>query len=82
MFVAGEERWLVGNAELGFHQYKVVSPIQMSTFEPEHEQMTDQAYLLSRGVSQAFVDNAFQAAPDSMWLPDHRTLLDEGVLTR
>ena len=82
VFLAGANRSMGAEAQLGFHQYVMEKPHLMHSIDIEEELTKDRRYFVSRGVSENFVARVFQADKDSMWIPDRTLLLKEGVLTR
>ena len=80
IFLAGEKRQLLDGAALGFHQYRQTSNIQF--LDTSEEQQKDRVFFKSRGVSDSFITQMFQARHQDIWFPDNQTLLDAGVLTK
>ena len=79
IFLAGKQRHLLGNGQLGFHQYLQTSGIQF--LDTAKEQQKDSALFKSRGVSDAFIADMFQAEHQDIWFPSRNDLLRAGVLT-
>jgi hypothetical protein len=77
-FLAGKRRLLGANARLGFHQ-----PSFPGASAAENQLGIDafKRSIIEAGVSQSFANQAVTAAPDDMWYPDFRTLVDAGVIT-
>ena len=78
-FMAGHTRTLTTGGRLGFHGYRLLSPVK--TFDATAEEEADKAWLLDAGLSPAFVTRIFTVANDDMWFPDRATLMGAGVLT-
>lgn len=79
VFLAGTQRKLPQGAKLGFHQYLQTSGIQF--LNTSEEQAKDSVYFKSRGVSDAFIADMFQAKHQDIWFPAHRDLLRARVIT-
>lgn len=79
IFLAGKRRHLMGDGQLGFHQYLQTSGVQvLNTIE---EQQKDRAFFRARGVSETFIATMFQAEHQDIWFPDRATLMAAGILT-
>lgn len=79
VYIAGQTRSLGPSGRLGFHGYASQSNIQVN--DATQEEAKDRATFLARGVSAAFVDKMFQAAPQDMWFPSAQELLEAKVVT-
>lgn len=79
IFLAGRQRHLLEDAQLGFHQYLQTSSIRL--LDTAQEQQKDRAYFKTRGVSDAFIASMFQAEHQEIWFPDRATLVSAGILT-
>jgi len=82
VFLAGKQRTMQPAAELGFHQYSLQENYQLQNLDINLELNKDRNFFIERGVSTAFVEAIFQATPDSLWIPDRKTLTDAGVVTK
>ena len=81
VFLAGRQRTVSPNGELGFHRYSLQEINQLQNINIGEELDKDRRYFLERGVSVKFVDSVFQADPQNLWKPDRQRLLDAGVIT-
>jgi len=80
VFVAGRERILEPDAELGFHRCR--SPLWYHALLYDDENNAKMAhYLESKGVSKAFTDKVITVPSDDMWYPSVEQLLAAGVMT-
>ncbi len=76
-FLAGERRLIAANAKVGFHQYSVAGTTGAGVLE---EMETDKRYFVSRGVSAAFVEQAFRRS-DMLWYPTPDQMRSAGYIT-
>ncbi|HHS89125.1 MAG TPA: hypothetical protein ENJ26_02015 [Rhodobacteraceae bacterium] len=84
VFMAGQPRVLMLDGALGFHRYEVGTYRNLGgvvLLDVEEEQARDRAYLIGRGVSEAFLDRVFATEPDTIWRPTHEELLAAGVVS-
>jgi hypothetical protein len=79
-YAAGERRYLVQGARLGFHQYQVQNKQLNLYFDQRDTQKTDREFYLGRGIKPAFVDQIFKTGPNNIWHPDQNELLAAGVV--
>ncbi len=79
IFLAGQQRYLHKNGKIGFHQYLQTSSIQV--LDTANEQEKDRAFFRSRGVSEGFIAEMFQAEHKDIWFPDRATLMAAGIIT-
>jgi len=82
-FIAGQRRSLAPSAKLGFHQYSMayLNRHQVSPFHDlGKEQERDIEFMLARGISEEFVDRAFEKAHQDIWFPDQASLIRFGVV--
>lgn len=79
VFIAGENRSIGQDGQLGFHGYKLLSGIQ--TVDTDAEQTRDRQMFQERGVDALFLDRAFSIPFEEIWFPDHELLLRSGVTT-
>ena len=79
-YIAGSTRSLGPSGRLGFHGYSSQSNIQVN--DASKEEAKDRATFLVLGVSAAFVEKMFQAAPQDMWFPSAQELREAGVTTK
>ena len=80
IFVAGRERILSADAELGFHRCRSVLWFDAFLYDDEHN--ADLAgYFQSKGVSKAFADKVISVPSDDVWYPPLDQLLAAGVVT-
>jgi hypothetical protein len=78
VFLAGHERYLAPDAELGFHRSRAVD---MGPAETDSIYRVDRDYMLSLGLPAAFVDKAFSTPSSSIWIPTDRELTAAGAIT-
>lgn len=81
IFMAGTNRTIDANGQIGFHQYSDSQVNPLNTNQVELEQEKDRAFFKSRGVTQKFLTTLFQAKHDEIWTPDIEILRKEGVIT-
>jgi hypothetical protein len=82
-FIGGQRRSLGTSAKLGFHQYSMayLNRHQVSPFHDlGKEQQRDIEFMLARGISQEFVDRAFEKSHQDIWFPDQASLIRFGVV--
>lgn len=79
-FIAGKSRTLGPLGKIGFHQYefKKLHPLQLEQVLTEQEK--DRQYLEKRGVSDAFIERAYQSSHYEIWWPDRDTLYKAAVI--
>jgi hypothetical protein len=80
-FMAGAARTLGPEARLGFHRYQMETPDKVQTLDIGGEQEKDRIYLTSRGATDDFVDQVFQAGHADIWFPSRAVLLSGGIIT-
>ncbi|WP_050531636.1 hypothetical protein [Pseudaestuariivita atlantica] len=85
ILIAGRNRSADPAARIGFHSYATpgyanTGPLVLD--DAAASQRRDAAAFRAQGVSEAFIARMFDAAHDTLWLPDHATLRASGVLTR
>jgi len=80
-FMAGDARTIGPDARLGFHRYQMEVPGKVQTLDIGDEQEKDRNYLTSRGATEDFVDQVFQADHADIWFPSHAVLHEAGVVT-
>jgi hypothetical protein len=76
-FLAGVRRLIAPGAKVGFHQYSFAGSTGTAVLE---EMETDKQYFESRGVSAAFVQQAFRAS-DALWYPTPEEMRAAGYIT-
>lgn len=78
-FTAGAHRSIGENARLAFH---AIGPVawDSSGLDLDLQQGIVNRLLLSRGISEAFVEKASAVPPESIWAPSHDILLEAGVI--
>lgn len=79
IFMAGNQRKLHHDAQLGFHQYQHNSYVNVLNAAQEQEK--DRAYFRSRGVTDEFIAEMFQAGHQDIWFPSRAELLAAKILT-
>jgi len=81
-FIAGEQRSLTKNAQLGFHQYNLESKSPMPWIEPGKEQTKDLRYFEEKKIPSWFMEQAYSTAHSSIWTPSEHVLYSAGVITK
>jgi hypothetical protein len=81
-FIGGKTRILGFHGKLGFHQFSLDSIYYNPNVDPKSEQKIDLDYYARQGVTQAFLDEVFQATHQQMWFPEQEYLLSSGVVHR
>ena len=81
VFVAGKNRTLGLEGRLGFHSYALLIPSGHPNIDPAEEMQRDLAYLQARGVAPDFLVRVPEVAPDEMWFPSLRELMQAHVVT-
>lgn len=82
-FGGGVKRYLGSSAKLGFHQYKQdfsVHKKSVGYHDATAEQERDLELFQSRGISENFLTKIYNEKADSMWFPDHKTLIEANVI--
>jgi hypothetical protein len=76
-FIGGRERYLAPGARLGFHSEfsDTISDTQVAAFEQQ-----DMATMISLGIASDFVDKAFAAPKDKIWVPSVDELEEAHVI--
>ena len=80
-FIAGNQRSLAENAQLGFHQYNLEPTIAMRWVNPANEQEKDLRYFQEKNVAAWFTDQMYNTPHSSIWTPSRQTLRTAGVIT-
>lgn len=78
IFLAGAQRMLHKDAQLGFHRGHIPGVPDMM-MQAENEQ--DKQYMFKHGVAQGFVDKAMSTPAYEMWMPTRDELIQAGVVT-
>lgn len=81
VFIAGFQRSVELEGELGFHQYRVDAQSSLPWIEPELEQEKDQQLFKEKGVAHWFLEKAYLTAHSSIWIPSRNELITAGVIT-
>jgi hypothetical protein len=81
VFIAGTNRTLGPEGQLGFHKYAINLGFATQTVDAVAEQKKDLQYFRQRGVKANFVDRIFKADHNSIWRPDQATLLAASVIS-
>ena len=78
-YIAGENRYLSANAQLGFHTYNLDSPL---VFRPNitREQQKDLALFKQKIADEMFTAKIFATKCPDLWIPTQQALLDAGVV--
>lgn len=77
-YVAGKERTMHVDAQLGFHQYATVGE---DSGEVAMQHDLDRRILVEAGVLGAFIERAFSTPHEDMWLPGPQVLYSAHVIT-
>lgn len=81
-FASGSTRHLAPGARLGFHRYRLASPLLPLFMNAEHEHRRDMEILRRRGVPQAFIERIDATPPEAMWFPSHGELIAARMVDR
>lgn len=81
-FASGATRHLAPGARLGFHRYRLLSPMLPLFMNAEHEQRKDMDVLRRRDVPQAFLERIDATPPEAMWFPSHGELIAARMVDR
>ena len=81
-FIAGKERSIAADARLGFHRYLLQNEHQTHGLSVVEQLETDREHFAKNGVADSFLKRLFDAEHSDIWIPDHQTLIDSGVLTQ
>jgi len=81
VFIAGAQRSLGEQAELGFHQYDVYSQSPLPWIVPEEEQEKDLKRFRDKQVADWFLEKAYNTPHESIWVPLRDELVSAGVVT-
>jgi len=77
-FLGGRERYLAPGARLGFHGEFSDTADESHVQAAQHQDMVT---MLSLGIASDFVDKAFAAPKDRIWMPSSGELEDAHVIT-
>ncbi len=77
-YAAGRRRLIGQEGKLGFHQYYFPGILRE---QARAEEEKGETYLLSRGITPAFVAKVHRALPRNMWIPGHEELLAARFVT-
>lgn len=80
IFLSGDKRELAKNGQLGFHLYATESMLTASVLDIEEQVEKDKQYLKSRGVSDDFIQEAYNTPPTEIWVPSRERLENAGIL--
>lgn len=81
-FASGSARHLAPGARLGFHRYRLASPLMPLFMNAEQEQRKDLDILRRHDVPQAFIDRIAATPPEAMWYPSHGELIAARMVDR
>jgi len=81
-FASGSTRHLAPGARLGFHRYRLASPLMPLFMNAEQEQRKDMEILRRRDVPQAFIERIDATPPEAMWFPSHGELIAARMVDR
>lgn len=80
IFLAGKERTISKAGQLGFHSYATNLVITSVTIDIQEQIYKDKKYLMSRGVSNSFIQKAYSTPSTKMWIPTRQELRGAGLL--
>lgn len=81
VFIAGEDRRLRPDAQLGFHSYRLDTRKQIPFVDPVGELARDIEYFRAKGVSEAFLSRIAETSPSNIWFPTVAELESAGFIT-
>lgn len=81
-FMAGSERYIAKEANLGFHQYSTGADAlnEFVSSELAYEQQRDMDFYRSQGIEETFIQKIFKTPPEEMWTPSKGELWQAGVI--
>ena len=79
-FIAGENRFLGMEANLGYHQYQMDYEGLDAYVDMEEEQAKDLLLFQQQGVKSEFIERLFETSHDDLWYPTVDEMLDAGVI--
>ena len=77
-FIAGAHRILGEGAQIGLHSYSFPG---LTKKEERSLMVSDMHYYKNKGLSDAFLEKAFNTAADDMWYPTTAELIKNNVIT-
>jgi len=80
-FIAGNQRSIAKDAQLGFHQYYLGPTIATQWIKPKSEQEKDLRYFQEKNVAAWFMEKIYSTPHSSIWTPSRHTLHSAGVIT-
>ena len=80
VFIAGKNRYIGEQAELGFHGYSLEQNLTGSSISIEDEQSKDLLFFAKQIPDHTFVQNIFRRESHELWVPDSSELLKAGVV--
>lgn len=81
VFIAGAQRQLGPNGQLGFHSYLLEDAQRLPGFNIEAEQARDREFMQGQGVSVEFIARVYDTPSSDIWFPEHVLLRQSGVVT-
>ena len=78
LFLAGTRRILHADAKLGFHKSSILG---MPESVNDLRNAPDKEYMRKRGINNEFIEKAFSAPTDDLWVPTVQELVDATVVT-
>lgn len=79
-YMSGVQRSLGPNARLGFHSYRLNSPLVALFLDPEEEMRKDMARFEGRNIEPTFLERIAATPHSDMWYPSHAELLAANVV--
>jgi len=79
-FIAGENRYLAEDANLGFHNYTTGSSLIDDKVDMQHEMENDFEIYRRQGVEEIFLKTIVANTSKNMWYPTFNTMLNDGII--
>lgn len=80
LFMAGHQRRLAPEAQLGFHGYGLAEDVNLPGYDIDRAQEKDRASFIAQGMQPEFAARIFDMPPNRMWYPKEPMLRAAGVL--
>jgi len=79
-FIGGTRRSIGNDAKLGFHKYSLELWYPIPLFDLKEEQEKDVSFYRQQSISENFLTKIFTSEHEDIWFPDHKELLEAGVV--
>ena len=79
-FIGGTRRSIGTDAKLGFHKYSLELWYPIPLFDLKEEQEKEVSFYRQQNISENFLTKVFTSAHQDIWFPDHKELLEAGVI--